>query len=115
MKNKFKDLTGKKFGQLTVLSQMAINGVYVNQWHTVCICGIKKNCKGADLLRGHDKSCGNKNHKGFLRIKTVQVKTSDSYAKPERKYVKKQPDEIMVPLSHVMIIVQKVWDLKVKK
>lgn len=56
------DITGQKFGRLTVLSR---NGTYVGsdgsqyaQWLCKCECGATKTVKGCDLVQGKVLSCG---------------------------------------------------------
>lgn len=53
-----KDLTGKKFGRLTVikLKGKAPNGKYL--WDCKCDCGNYVTVKGNSLTTGHTKSCG---------------------------------------------------------
>lgn len=47
------DLTGKRFGNLTVVS-------YANnyKWNCLCDCGANKIIRGGDLQSGKTKSCG---------------------------------------------------------
>ena len=54
-----KDLVGKKFGKLTVLSQVkerSINRAVF--WVCKCDCGKKSKVSGNHLKSGHTKSCG---------------------------------------------------------
>ncbi len=51
------DLTGKKFGKLTVLSKSRNIGKNVS-WTCVCDCGNKRDVISNNLTRGHTKSCG---------------------------------------------------------
>lgn len=56
-KNNFQDLTGKKFGKLTVLKQ----GDYYQrqvQWICKCDCGNLTTVRTTYLLNGHTTSCG---------------------------------------------------------
>ena len=56
-KKNFKDLTGQKFGKLTVLEQ----GPYYNrtvQWICQCDCGATTIVRSNYLLSGHTTSCG---------------------------------------------------------
>lgn len=52
------DLTGKRFGLLTVIeiAGKAPNGRI--QWRCICDCGTEKIVKGHDLKSGETKSCG---------------------------------------------------------
>ena len=51
------DLTGKKFGRLTVLKQ---SGTKHKEcvWECMCDCGNKTNVISSNLRKGHTKSCG---------------------------------------------------------
>lgn len=56
------DLTGKKFGRLTVLkrayNKKQENGKSVIYWECVCDCGNKRIVSGHSLRSGGSKSCG---------------------------------------------------------
>lgn len=56
------DLTGKRFGKLTVLglsrSGENPNGSRFKMWNVVCDCGTQKQVNGHSLRRGLSKSCG---------------------------------------------------------
>ena len=54
---KFIDLTGQKFGILTVLER-ALNKGKRTTWRCVCECGTVKDIIGASLTSGTTKSCG---------------------------------------------------------
>lgn len=53
-----KDLTGQKFGRLTVTKQIgkSKNGKYL--WLCLCDCGKETVVSGSDLVTNHTKSCG---------------------------------------------------------
>ena len=51
------DLTGKRFGRLTVLTKHGHAGSYVT-WLCVCDCGSEIVVRGTSLRRGITKSCG---------------------------------------------------------
>ena len=59
--SKYKDLTGKTFGKLTVLykvprpEHLTTPGAY---WLCKCECGKEKIIYGSSLLKGHTTSCG---------------------------------------------------------
>jgi hypothetical protein len=53
---KLKDLTGQKFGRLTVLKTFRENGR--TKCECICDCGNKKIIMGSELRRGRTKSCG---------------------------------------------------------
>lgn len=56
----FKDLTGKRFGRLTVIRQTdkrdPYNGTVI--WRCLCDCGKYADVSGKNLIRGGVKSCG---------------------------------------------------------
>ena len=54
--NKSKDLTGKKFGRLTVIKKIRDNKKY--KWLCECECGKTKNIIGWNLVNNMTKSCG---------------------------------------------------------
>ena len=60
--SKLIDLTGQKFGKLTVLEQAETrirpNGYTVCYWKCVCECGTEKEVDGASLRNGTTLSCG---------------------------------------------------------
>ena len=53
--SKARDISGKKFGRLTVISRDQIKRT---RWLCVCECGTKKSIKGQSLREGRTKSCG---------------------------------------------------------
>lgn len=53
----FIDLTGKQFGNLTVLSRVERRGK-PPIWKCRCVCGVIKNVRGQSLRIGRTKSCG---------------------------------------------------------
>ena len=53
----FKDLTGKRFGRITVFG-FAHWHKGTSYWFCDCDCGRKLVVRGADLTNGHTKSCG---------------------------------------------------------
>lgn len=57
IKNKV-DLTGQKFGELTVICQEGRNKYSQRTWKCACSCGTLQFVLTGDLLRGHKKSCG---------------------------------------------------------
>jgi hypothetical protein len=60
--NKKKDLTGLKFGKLTVIEEVAPhtepNGRKSRRWKCKCECGNETVVFGYALIKGHTKSCG---------------------------------------------------------
>ena len=58
MPNKVIDLTGQKFGKLTVIERAENDSQSRTQWLCQCECGNKKIIKSSNLRRGFTKSCG---------------------------------------------------------
>lgn len=54
---KFTDLTGRKFGRLTVLKRVENKGGHLC-WECLCDCGNIKIVRGFHLCDGHTLSCG---------------------------------------------------------
>jgi hypothetical protein len=52
----FIDLTGQKFGRLTVVTLVEVD--YGIKWFCVCDCGNNTTTSAAKLKSGHTKSCG---------------------------------------------------------
>ena len=56
---RFKDITGQKFGRLTVIKRIYPNTKFrLINWLCKCDCGKEKIVKGTDLRSGNTKSCG---------------------------------------------------------
>lgn len=61
MSGTFKDLTGKRFGKLTVIERAENKGSGHNtkaQWKCICDCGNEKIVPACMLNNGHTTSCG---------------------------------------------------------
>jgi hypothetical protein len=63
-----KDLSGRRFHKLTVLSYDRTNKFRTSYWLCRCDCGKEKSVRGDGLVKGRTKSCGcfknqNLNHK----------------------------------------------------
>ena len=56
----FIDLTGQRFGKLTVLSRAETRGNMLC-WNCLCDCGTQSIAYGSNLRRGKTKSCGSPN------------------------------------------------------
>ena len=54
---KFKDLTGQRFGRLTVIERTENNRHGNAMWLCLCDCGNKVIVLGSDLRAGHTRSC----------------------------------------------------------
>lgn len=76
LSSNIKDLTGKRFGMLTIdkISDKRVphpNGGYYIYWDCTCDCGNKKTVAGNQLVSGHVFTCGKHNlSKGEIKIKT---------------------------------------------
>ncbi len=57
-----KDLTGQKFGRLTVISRADNNQKGRTRWLCQCDCGKQKTVLASNLIRGNTKSCGCQAH-----------------------------------------------------
>lgn len=55
---KFKDLSGMKFGRLTVIEQYGRDSYGKILWRCRCACGTEKITHGRSLVNGNCKSCG---------------------------------------------------------
>lgn len=53
-----KDITGQKFGKLTVLNRAGSDNSKKALWLCKCECGNEKILRGSDLISGKIKSCG---------------------------------------------------------
>jgi len=56
--SKFEDLTGRRFGRLTVISRARNDCTNSIQWACECACGRKAVVKAGNLKSGHTGSCG---------------------------------------------------------
>lgn len=52
------DLTGQRFGRLTVIERAGSDNFGEATWICKCDCGVKKEIRGKDLRSGHTRSCG---------------------------------------------------------
>lgn len=66
-----KDLTGQKFGKLTVLERAGSNKHKTALWLCECICGTKKIIPSSALIKGESKSCGCIKSFGETKIKEL--------------------------------------------
>lgn len=58
MDKRVTDITGKKFGKLTALRQVKVEGRNHAMWICRCDCGNEMTTAGTTLRRGQSKSCG---------------------------------------------------------
>ena len=74
------DVTGQKFGRLTVISRAENSKTGQVRWLCECECGNQTVVQGADLRRGRTKSCGCWNsEKNSKRSKTHGMTRSKIY------------------------------------
>lgn len=57
---KFKDLTGQRYGKLTVIGRAENYGRGYAQFHVECDCGTEKVVRSFTLINGGTKTCGQK-------------------------------------------------------
>ena len=70
---KFKDLTGQKFGKLTVISREK-NDKHGNiRWLCKCDCGKETTVQGGHLTSGRTKSCGCVRNHGQSRTRLYRI------------------------------------------
>ena len=71
-KDNFKDITGQRFGKLTVI-KVAGKNKQGYLWECLCDCGTIKIISGISLRRGATNSCGCLNSKNNLIIKNLLI------------------------------------------
>lgn len=78
----FKDITGQKFGRLTVIRYEGRRGKRQTPlWFCVCDCGNTKSVVGQSLRRGYTVSCGCFNKERLVETNTTHGAThTSSYA-----------------------------------
>jgi hypothetical protein len=87
-KSKLQDITGQKFGKLTVLKRGPNTKLGLSTWYCECDCGNtpEKPVKASDMKNGNTKSCGC-HHKGI-----VQGLADKKKAKAAASFVSKSED-----------------------
>lgn len=69
------DLTGRRYGKLTVVSLNGFSMTNRNKrqyrWNCICDCGNEITVSGHNLQRGHAKSCGCLHKQQMQRFKTI--------------------------------------------
>lgn len=84
-KNALKDLTGKKFGKLTVVNRnlsYAVENNIVSKhtyWNCVCDCGGKITFLGASLKQGLTTSCGCISSLGEEKIRNILINNNINF------------------------------------
>ena len=76
-----KDLTGMKFGKLTVINRMGSNKHNAALWLCKCECGTEKIIPSGSLLSGQSNSCGCLKSKGEWKIAELLSKNTISFEK----------------------------------
>lgn len=71
------DLTGQRFGRLTVVSKEK-SGKGRSRWRCVCDCGNEKYVLGYNLTSGATKSCGCLHREGLVEIGHKNKRHGDS-------------------------------------
>lgn len=54
----FRDLTGQKFGRLTIIETTGKNKAGQYRWRASCVCGKDIIALGSNIIRGDTQSCG---------------------------------------------------------
>ena len=74
------DLTGQRFGRLTVMHEtepyVQSNGKRLIMWHCLCDCNNKCDVPTGDLRSGHTKSCGCMQKDNILHINNSKKKVN---------------------------------------
>ena len=76
-----KDLTGMKFGKLTVINRMGSNKHNAALWLCKCECGTEKIISSSSLLSGQSNSCGCLKSKGEWQIAELLSKNTIPFEK----------------------------------
>jgi hypothetical protein len=69
------DISGKRFGYLTVIEKVSTNGGHGSLWKCVCDCGNELNVRHYSLTTGHTSSCGCYNKSGKAKVRHGQTGT----------------------------------------
>lgn len=83
--NNKKDLTGMRFGKLTVISFYGVTDSNKSIWHCKCDCGNETNVRACNLISGNTQSCGcihSVNEENIIKIlidRKVDYKTQISF------------------------------------
>lgn len=68
-KSRLDDITGKRYGRLTVIKRVPSNGL--TKWLCRCDCGNEIEALGNNLKRGHTISCGCYRDESRVKVKTI--------------------------------------------
>lgn len=83
--SKFIDLTGEKFGRLTVIKRKGYSKSKKTQWLCKCDCGNFKIINGSDLKSNKTRSCGClRKEKAIIVAKSTNLKHNMTHSRPYR-------------------------------
>lgn len=107
---KFIDLTGQRFGRLTVLSRaeddITASGKHWVKWLCQCDCGNTKSIRSKYLTSGRIQSCGCKRKDiGYTKKTKNQYKIYQTYAVIQTS----KNDEIIIDIDDINICKQHTW------
>ena len=77
----FQDLTGRKFGRLTVIKHFGKTKSGAHLWECLCDCGNTTRSTTANLTSGKSTSCG-----CIIKEKLIERCTTHGYATRKRRY-----------------------------
>lgn len=80
---KVKDITGKRFGMLTVI-ELDSRKLTATLWNCLCDCGNKKVVRKSNLVTGQTKSCGCLSAE--LASKRLKTHGNSTQKKPTKEY-----------------------------
>lgn len=76
--NRLIDLTGQRFGRLTVVSRAENDARGQARWYCNCECGAENIIvRGRHLISGHTQSCGCLHNEGFSAITSKHLKSNE--------------------------------------
>ena len=84
---KINDLTGQRFGRITVVSFAGQNNHRAAMWNCVCDCGASICVKGASLVSGHTVSCGCRRREALKYTREKRMSEADGHSSTKLFYV----------------------------
>ncbi|KKN59920.1 hypothetical protein LCGC14_0537450 [marine sediment metagenome] len=109
----FIDLTGQKFGKLTVLDRRS------PKWFCVCECGGHRHSFSYDLTHGVNKSCGCSSHLPTYGNRCYSIEMirellmAENYLLLSTKYINtKQKLKYICPFGHKHVITWGHWNIR---
>ena len=89
---KFRDLTGQKFGRLTVIERAENSNFGLVRWKCLCECGNTTIVQSGNLIQGNTKSCGcihlKQGGKSHSRLYHIWNNMKSRCYNPSNKYYK---------------------------